>query len=301
MPPDGPEAEARLAGLKVAVTGHRGFIGRFLVVALRSSGISVTCVEGDVCSPGSWTGEFDLLFHLAAAMPQRFREDPGTGFSVNVEGTLRALEACRARKARMVLASTCGVYSPTVSGAISEDSPVDPRTPYAQSKLMAEMLCRSYAEHLGVACTVLRLFNIYGEGQKEEFLIPYLLRCAVEGSEAVVYHPESKRDFVHVTDAAQALILAGLSESRFGVFNIGSGHPYSVLQVMEIISHILNRPMAWRPGQTSKDPQSAVYAQTDHTSKELGWHSAIGLENGLRVAILSMNASGSEKVMNREE
>lgn len=275
------------------MTGHRGFIGRYLVAVLRSVGATVVPIEGDVRSPDSWEGEFDLLFHLAAAMPQRFRDDPREGFSVNVEGTLSALDACRVRGARMVLASTCGVYSPSVSGAISEACPVDPRTPYAQSKLLAEMLCRSYAEHFGVACTILRMFNVYGEGQKQEFLIPYLLGCAVEGREAVVYHPESARDFVHVADVAQALICAAVSgEKGVSIFNIGTGEPYTVLQILDVISGILERPFVWTPGVGDRDPQPTVYAQIQGAVKRLGWRPVIGIEQGLRKAIQAINAAG---------
>lgn len=197
----------------------------------------------------------------------------------------------------MILASTCGVYSPSVSGAVSEASPLDPRTPYAQSKLMAEMLCRSYAEHFGVACTILRLFNVFGAGQKQEFLIPYLLRCAVEGREAVVYHPESARDFVHAADVAQAMICAAVSgEHELSVFNIGSGIPYTVHQVIDVISEIVERPLVWTQGTGERDPQPAVYAEIQDAVRELGWRPVVALGEGLRRAIQGISAAGREAV-----
>jgi UDP-glucose 4-epimerase len=294
MHPEPSAGEVRLARLRVAVTGHRGFIGRHLVATLGALKARVVLLEGDVRSPESWTGPFDLLFHLAAVMPHRFAEDPGEGFSVNIEGTLRALEACRARGARMVFTSTCGVYSPSEAGALSEACRVDPQTPYARSKLMAEMLCRSYADHFGVSGTVLRLFNIYGEGQKAEFLVPYLAQCALEGREAVVHHPESSRDFVHVTDVARALVRAALVEGPFEVFNIGLGRPYTVRQVLEAIGRVLGRPVAWRQGEGRPDPQPAVFARIERAEARLGWRPTVGLEQGLRDVVAAMGAKCHE-------
>lgn len=290
MCPESFAGEARLAHLRVAVTGHRGFIGRHLVAALGALKAPVVLVGGDVRSPESWTGPFDLLFHLAAVMPHRFADDPGTGFSVNVEGTLKALEACRARGARMVFTSTCGVYSPSEAGAISETCPVDPQTPYARSKLMAEMLCRSYADYFGVSSAILRLFNVYGAGQRPEFLIPYLARCAVDGREAVVYHPEAGRDFIHVKDVVQALMRAGLVEAPFEVFNIGMGRPHTVRQVLEAVEKAVDRPVAWRRGEGRPDSQPSVYADIGGAATRLGWRPDIRLEQGLRDVL---NAMGS--------
>lgn len=294
MRPESATGEGRLAHLRVAVTGHRGFIGRHLVAALGALKASVLLLEGDVRSPEAWKGPFDLLFHLAAAMPHRFAEDPGEGFSVNVEGTLKALEACRARGARVVFASTCGVYSPSEVGALSEACRVDPQTPYAQSKLVAEMLCRSYADHFGVSSTVLRLFNIYGAGQRAEFLIPYLVQCALEGREAVVHHPESSRDFVHVTDVARALVGAALIGGPFEVFNIGLGRPYTVREVLEAIGRVLGRPVAWRQGEGRPDPQPAVFARVERAETRLGWRPTVGLEQGLRDVVAAMGSKYHE-------
>ena len=290
MPPERPKVETRLARLKVAVTGQRGFIGRYMIAALQSLNVTPVCIEDDVRSPGSWTEAFDLLFHLAAAMPQRFGPDPGEGFSVNVGGTLSALEACRVRGARMVFTSTCGVYDPSVGGAISEECPVAPATPYAQSKLMAEMLCRSYADHFGVSSTVLRLFNVYGAGQNPTFLIPYLVRCALEGREAVVHHPESSRDFVHAGDVAQALMCAAFHEGSFETFNIGMGQPHTVREVLETIGQVIGAPVAWEQGEGGPDPHPSVYADIGQAEAHLGWRPAVRLEEGLREVVNAMRS-----------
>ncbi|MDA0747656.1 MAG: NAD(P)-dependent oxidoreductase [bacterium] len=284
-----------LTGSRVGVTGHRGFIGRYLVAALQQQGAEVWTPTGDVCLEDTWSGRFDFLFHLAAAMPGRFADEPGAGFAVNVDGTLKALEACKLQGARLILTSTCGIYSPAATGAISESSPVDPQTPYAQSKLMAEMLCRSYATHFGVSSTILRVFNVYGAGQKSEFLIPYLVESALENREAVVYNPASARDFVHVSDAVEALLCAAAQSKPFEIFNIGQGQPHSVQDVLETIEHILDRPILWRRSEGRPDPQPAVYADSTYAASGLGWRPEKSLERGLRDMIEAMDCGRDDR------
>ena len=76
--------ENHLTNLRMAVTGHRGFLGRHLVAVLGSLQAQVLLLDGDVQSPETWTEDFDLLFHLAAVMPDRFNETPETAFAVNL-------------------------------------------------------------------------------------------------------------------------------------------------------------------------------------------------------------------------
>jgi len=280
-----PEAQSsgeRLASLKVAVSGHRGFIGRHLTAALCAAGAQVLPLAGDLRFPGTWTGDFDVLIHLAAAMPGGFVRDPTAGLANNLEATTRALEACRARKAAVVFASTCGVYGPSVVSASVETSLVEPATAYAQSKLIEEMLCRFYAAHCAVPTTILRLFNVFGEGQKRDFLVPYLVGCALERREAVVHHPESARDFVYIADVVRALVCAVSRREGLGIYNVGQGKAHTIGQVIERIDRIVGRPLVWQAGKGRVDLQPCVYAELQATRSGLGWAPEVSLEHGLR-------------------
>lgn len=282
------EVEIQLENLKIAVSGHRGFIGRNLVTYLQSLPVELLLVDEDVRLPQSWKKPFDFLYHLAAVGPRSFENNPGEGFSVNIEGTLQALEACRVRGARMVFISTCGVYNPAETEAVSENCPTDPQTPYAQSKLLAEILCRSYTDYYKVPVTVLRLFNVFGEGQRRPFLIPYLLNCALEEQEAVVHHPNSSRDFVHMSDVVNALKCVVFQKDLFDVFNIGQGCGYTVRQVIETIEGILNRKLVWRCEEKGLDPNPLIYADIEHARARLKWSPVRDLGHGLKETIHSM-------------
>lgn len=284
-----PQITPRLRNLAVGVTGAQGFIGRHLVSALSRASCDVRVLEGDVTDASMWDASFDVLFHLAAAMPGAFAEDPRRGYGVNVDGTLNALEACRRNKARIVFASTCGIYRPDLQGALTEESPIGPSSPYAASKRLAELLCEAYSTHHGVEAMVLRLFNVYGVGQKDAFLVPYLLNAALSGKTATVYHLDSARDFIHVTDVVEALVVAATAEDC-GVYNIGTGTATSVRQVLDCLETILRRPVPWKQGTGPGDPHPATHADNAKARVHLGWAPSIDVLRGLTCQVETVKA-----------
>lgn len=100
-------------GMRVGVTGARGFLGRHLLDALRSQPVALVYLDDDVRSSDSPKQDFDVLYHLASVLSARFTEDPELDFPVNVDGTLRMLEACRNRGARLIFPSISGIYNQT--------------------------------------------------------------------------------------------------------------------------------------------------------------------------------------------
>jgi nucleoside-diphosphate-sugar epimerase len=296
MPPERVRIDHRLQNLKIAITGYRGFIGRFLVAALKKLEVELLLLEGDVRSPDTWSGSFDLLYHLAASMPRRFTDNPVEGFSVNIEGTLRALEASRKRDAHIIVTSTCGVYSPEITGAVSEEGSLNPQSPYAQSKLLAEMLCSSYAQNYEVKSTVLRIFNVYGPGQDRNFIIPYIMQCALDGETAIIHNPQSARDFIYVTDVISALIAASLQGDHFDIFNVGTGKIWTNIQVLEIIERMMEKSISWESKDGRIDNQPIIHAKVEKAAYKLGWLPEIELEQGLRRLLNNMK-SRSENIL----
>jgi nucleoside-diphosphate-sugar epimerase len=279
---DADQVDSKLSSMSVAVSGHRGFIGRDLVEALQVSQAVVLPVEGDVCSPGTWNGSYDILYHLAAATPDRFVGDTNNGFYVNIGGVIQALEACRERGAHMVFISTSGVYSPSALGALGEDALKGPQTPYARSKFMGEELCREYAMHYGVKCTILRLFNVYGAGQRSPYLIPYLLECAVTGREAVINEPHSGRDFIYIADVVNALKTVVLQQDLCETFNIGYGESRTIAEVIAAVQSTSGKPLAWSEKvHAGQREMTTYYANVDRAYDKLNWCPAVSFSQGL--------------------
>lgn len=271
-------------GRTLAITGAKGLLGQALLPLL---GPSVQVLTGDVRLAGSFAARFDGLIHLAGALPHRFQEDFATALAVNVEGTRRALEACRANGAGMVLASTSGVYAPTAHGIHTEEAALDPSTPYGMSKLLAEALCRLYQKRYGLPVRILRIFNLYGPGQTADLLPGYLVRQAMAGLPIRLRTPEAGRDFIHVVDVARAFHLAALDgRSGMRVYNVGSGLSHRVGDWVPILAQQTGRRLEVITPPEGEEHVGRVIADITRIRTELGWNPTIDLEAGIASMVI---------------
>lgn len=230
--------------LRVLLTGSSGFIGVRVATALRSRSVRPAVLPGDVREMSACREPTDVVVHLAGVTrSEQFRKAPAHGYDVNVVGTQAVLNYCRRVRARLVFASTSGVYGRASAGArLTESSPVEPLSPYAMSKRLAERLCEQAAVDGDVPSTVLRLFNVYGPGQHESFLVPHVIQCLQEGRPVALRMPSALRDFVYVDDVAEALCAAAeLVHDGFRIFNIGAGHATTVLDMVRAAERVPDR------------------------------------------------------------
>jgi UDP-glucose 4-epimerase len=230
------------------VTGGAGFIGSRLVGTLLDEGAAVTVadqrdhpdprvrtVTGDLTDPAvreAAVGEgTEVIVHLAAVTSVlRSMDDPVGTHRMNVEVTAGLLELARLRgTGRFVLASTNAVTGDVGSRPISEDIPPRPLTPYGSTKAAAEMLLSGYSASYGLTGAALRFANVYGPGMvhKDSF-VPRLMRAAAAGEGVQIYGDGTQlRDYVHVDDVVQAIMLA-LRTGHSGPLVVGSGRSDSV-------------------------------------------------------------------------
>ena len=237
----------RLSEKRVLITGANGFVGRHLVNALREIDSSVTLlkdINGNsldirkknlIKSSLDYLSDVDVIYHLAAiASVNSSYENPHDTYETNVLGTLNILELCRLYDINKIVYASSYVYGKPHYLPIDENHMTNPTNPYSRSKLIGDELCKSYHEDFGIECIVLRPFNIYGPGQRSDFLIPMIISC-IKSGEVIVRDPEPKRDFIYITDMIDAYIRAGEYEGDFDIFNIGYGESYSVKEIIEKI------------------------------------------------------------------
>ena len=231
----------------VLVTGASGFIGCHVVRHLSTThhvtaldlrppatphpaGVDeITCDLRDGALPAS---RFDAMVHLAALGGVRPSiERPLDYLETNLGGTLRLLDHARQHGTpRFIFASSSSVYGPTDGKPSSEDDALAPCSPYALTKQQGEQRGRLYAQLHGLDFIALRLFAVWGEGQRPDLALESFRRKILAGETITIHGDGSqRRDLTHVSDVARAVEAAiGWSGSGFEVFNIGTGTNHSV-------------------------------------------------------------------------
>jgi len=238
------------------VTGGAGFIGSHLSAKLLDLGHRVVILDDlssgrrenldRIAAPdlefvhGSLLDEAALrqstegvggVFHQAAipSVP-RSLADPASSLRVNIEGTARLLEACRAGGIdKVVIASSSSVYGDTPTLPKQEDMSPNPLSPYALSKLAAERLCHIYAREYGLDIVALRYFNIFGPWQDPESqyaaVVPRFITAILRGERPTIYGDGlQSRDFTFVENVVAAnLMAAGILGAPAGAFTNGGG------------------------------------------------------------------------------
>ena len=246
-----PPPERDPAPLRILVTGATGFVGRRLVARLAAAGHSVGAVAIDQHELPAATARFsvdirdsaalagvidrfapDRIVHLAALshVGESWRRIPDY-FAINVLGVEHVV--AEARGCPVLFMSSAEVYGlvPDEAQPIPESRQVAPRTPYAMTKAAAERLA------LAAGATVVRSFNLIGAGQAPSFALPSFAAqlAAIEtGAEPVlsVGNLSARRDFVHVDDAATALVRLAEAPQPGKVFNLASGEDYSIAELL---------------------------------------------------------------------
>ena len=253
--------------MKILLTGAAGFLGKHLAKAAKSPGqviavdrIASGTADGsavervDLSDPEEVRALFerwhpDVVLHAAARIPQSATDDIYTFFDDNVRATVNIYHcALLTGVRRIVFSSTMSVYGRPQSLPVGEDHPAIPDTPYALSKIQAELTGRCYAES-GLETTVLRYSGIFGAGQRSGAVPAFIARCLQNASLTLNAGGRPSSDFVWVQDVVQANLLAlqYSQSSNFEVMNIGSGVELTVGQLAGMIRDLCGSRSAIEP------------------------------------------------------
>jgi nucleoside-diphosphate-sugar epimerase len=290
---------------RVFITGISGFIGRAAAAKLSSEGWSVAGVSRHPCElPGcevvvadaadidSFPDQLkraDVVLHLAA--PTTFAEindDPLATFSVNLQTAERLLNGFASGAGRQFIYLSSGkVYGTPQTLPINESHPLQPSTVLGKTKKFTEEVMAFFADYTGKAYTAVRLFNAYGPGQKDAFLIPAILR-QVESGKIVLGDTRAKRDFIYIDDVVSGVarlinaVADNVLPGGFSSFNLGSGISYSAADIVEVLSGITGTQLTTVVDETKVRSGEAAEECADISKlAALGWTPAFDLRAGL--------------------
>ena len=298
--------------MNILVTGGAGYIGSVVAERLLEFGHGAVIYDNlsdghrDAVPSGATLviGELDdvrlltdclhsnrieAVIHMAAsALVGESMVNPSKYFRNNVVAGINLLDsmlACGVN--RIVFSSSCAVYGEPETSPITEVLPKRPTSPYGESKLAFENVLHWYGVAHGLRYSSLRYFNAAGATARcgehhspETHLIPNVLNCAlgltphveVFGDDYATPDGSCIRDYVHVTDLADAHILAlGALERESCVYNLGSGRGYSVLEVLNAARDVTGRPIGVRITPRRPGDPAVLIASSDKIQRELGW------------------------------
>ena len=275
------------------VTGAYGFVGRHVARALAARGAHVIGIGHGSWGRDEWrrwgvaewhtadvsvdtltthAGEPDLVIHCAGSGSVAFSmTHPLQDWQRTVGTTLAVLEYLRLQRpaARLVIPSSAGVYGKAQRMPILTSEALAPVSPYGVHKKMAEDLCRSYAQHFGVRSALVRLFSVYGIGIRKQLLWDACMKLS-QGPATFAGTGLETRDWLHVDDAAQLLLVAAeYASAECPVVNGAAGVAVSIHEVVQLIAAHFgsDAQMAFSGATRAGDP---THYQAD-VSDALAW------------------------------
>ncbi len=299
--------------MRILVTGGAGYIGSVVAEELLNQGHTVVVYDNlsyghpEAISPAAEFVPADLLdgdtlgrtlkdhaieavMHMAAyALVGESVTEPAKYYQNNFVAGLSLLNAMRDCEIKLlVFSSTCATYGQPATVPIDEGAGTNPTNPYGESKLAFERALRWYENAYGLRYASLRYFNAAGATERcgewhnpETHLIPLVLQVAAGmRSEITIYGDDYPtrdgtciRDYIHVTDLAQAHVLAlRILNERSAIYNLGcGGEGYTVREVIEVAREVTGRDVPLRIGPRRPGDPAVLIAGAEKIKRELGW------------------------------
>jgi UDP-glucose 4-epimerase len=296
--------------MKILVTGGAGFVGSHVVDRYVEAGHEVVVLDDlssgrlEHVNPRARlhmvdirSGEVARLFetvrpdvlnhHAAQAAVRRSVEDPVFDAEVNLLGSLNLLVCCRNfGVGRVIYASSGGAaYGDTEIMPTPEDHPVRPTSPYGVSKVTVERYLRCWEALYGIRTVSLRYANVYGPRQSphgEAGVVAIFTNRLLRGLPAIINGDGLQtRDYVYVSDVADANLRALERSDVTGIFNVGTGVETSVVALFERLGQLVGRPAVAEHGLAKAGEQRRSVLDAALARRAFGWAPRMDLTEGL--------------------
>ena len=288
----------------VIITGGSGFIGNSIVKKLQKNydvtvfdikqrNSNVNFIQGDIKDSKSVEDaikSFDVVIHLAATLGViNTEKNPVLTLDTNLGGTKNVLEACKLHHIKKIIfSSSSEVYGEPLKIPIDESDFPIPITTYGVSKFAAEEYIKAYSRNYGIRYTIFRLFNVYGDEQATDWVLPEFVNRALSDQDILIHGDGSQiRSFCNVSDIANAFSKV-IDEMNKEIINIGNDdEPISIKDLATKIISITNSKskIKFIPFEASQRNRNEILKRVpkiEKAKKLLGYVPEISLENGIK-------------------
>jgi UDP-glucose 4-epimerase len=297
--------------MKIAIFGGGGFIGSAIADRLLKDAHELRIFERPRVEPYrqfsvdekiQWlTGDLmsvhdvsrtidgvDVVLHLVSTtLPKNSNDDPVYDVQSNLVATLQLLNAMVAKHVRKIVFISSGgtVYGNPTYLPIDENHPTEPRVSYGITKLAIEKYLLMFQYQHGIKANILRVANPYGERQRVETAqgaVGVFLSKTIQDQPLEIWGDGSvTRDYLYISDVAEAFVRTVDYHGAKSVFNISSGVGTSLNKLIDTIEHVLGRVVVrhYRPGRPFDVPVSVL--DNSLARRELGWEPRVKLEEGI--------------------
>jgi UDP-glucose 4-epimerase len=287
--------------MRIFLTGGSGFIGRHVISLLRDHDVLcltrradsvaawpfVEALSGDLSDPETWSPRLTAFraqccIHLAW---DRLPDYSPERCKLNFEASSRLFEALpRAGVSRIVVAGTCWEYG-AASGAVREAQPSVNCGVFAETKSALRAALASAADRQKLDYRWVRIFFVYGAGQRQTSLIPLCRSAFRAGAAPEIRNPGAVNDFVHVNDVARGILALALSAVSSGIYNLGSGRPTTVAEVVNQVA----RYYGSRPPYENIPRGQGFWSNNGKTFAAIRWKAEASLADGIAATLDSLD------------
>jgi UDP-glucuronate decarboxylase len=290
--------------MRILVTGANGFVGknlceylekkRFQLIKtdLRSAGFSGDVADEDFVFNAFKDLELDAIIHLAAiaSIEETIRKTHQC-YKVNCFGTSNMLELARQKSVKkFIYMSSANVYGVPSQVPVTEETPLNPRTPYDYSKVIGEMLVKSYHVHQKLPTVVLRCWKLFGKYDVETTAVSRFIRACLQNKPVPLHNAgRDATDPTFIENFCHAVELSLRKDEAIGeAFNVGCGNKVSIRQLAGMIKKLTKSESKLQilPPRTELETTPMVsYPSIKKIKERLGYKPVVSLEQGLRRTI----------------
>jgi len=287
----------------VLVTGGAGFIGSTLAIELQKLGFNVIIadnlssgnkdnladftgkfIDADVSLPLPIAGKLDIIFHLASITDTTFKDDTEM-IQQNLNGMLEMIRLAKKTGARLVYASSAGIYG-NGHAPMNEHQNPEPLNAYALSKSMMDTVAEKFSNDIKIIG--LRYFNVFGPKErlkgKSSSMIYQLAKKMLKGEKPGLFTDgNQKRDHIYVKDVVKATIAASKAE-KFGIYNVGTGIATTFNEVVAALNESLgtNLEIEYFDNPIELVYQNNTQADTANIQKDLNWKAEYSFKDAVK-------------------